>query len=176
MQGQACDITLAQVQPDHPSKKAHKTSGDYSKAWQAKENCDIQVLVCAAEHYIVYIDSHCGLNCVTSRAYDEAVAAQRKQLQFDSSSFEELRGEIKVLEQAACECMDMEVRKRFLSILGSAIVCSLQRDYAGAKKRISDATSFIQARTEEKSRVWYLSSVLVPRFLSSRSGRLHGWT
>ncbi|RZF23466.1 hypothetical protein EVC45_44375 [Paraburkholderia sp. UYCP14C] len=135
-------------------------AGDYLEQWSG---CDIRVLVCSARDYVVYIDSTCQLIYQTTPGYDVDTETEDKG-HFDSSACNDVMGDIQVLKETACESLTIDVRHQFLRILGYAMVCALEFDYSGAKKRISDAAKFIQARTEEKSRVWYLTASLLAAF------------
>jgi hypothetical protein len=43
-------------------------------------------------------------------------------------------------------------------LIGEAIACAIEGDYEGAKSMLASAHSFIQARSKELSRIWYLLS------------------
>ena len=63
-----------------------------------------------------------------------------------------------MLEATPCDGVRADRKQHFKRLIGEAIVCSLDDDYASAETMLVAASKYISARSFETSRLWYLSA------------------
>jgi len=104
---------------------------------------------------IVHINTKGDLDWETSVEYDKEIEEKKE---FDLKKRDAIRIDAAVLEATPCEGFDPQIRQQFKRLIGEALACSLNLDYAAARSMISAARQYFQARSEETSRNWYLSA------------------
>jgi hypothetical protein len=122
--------------------------GDYAENWS---HIKYLHLVYLAEHYIVFIDNDVDVDWETSLDYD-------KKGPKDGRKHLGILNEATSLEVTPCDGLRPDMRLQFKRLIGRAIACSLEHDYDGAQKMLRTAGTYISARCQETSRLWYLSS------------------
>jgi hypothetical protein len=113
------------------------------------------LLILSTQEYIVFIDQEEDVNWETNPDFDEETLKDpHYSLQKQNSI---LNGEA-LLEATPTGNFDHPTRLSFKRLLGEAIARSFDYDYQGAEEMLASASQYIQARSEEKSRFWYLSA------------------
>jgi len=122
--------------------------GDYADNWT---HVKYKYLVHAAENFIVFIDDEIDVDWETSPAYDAVGYA-------DGHRHNAILNDAALLESTPCGDLRDDVRLHFKRLIGEAIVRSLHHDYVSAASMLKAASTYILARSQEKSRFWYLSA------------------
>ena len=130
------------------------STADYSESWDKYEH---SFLIRAAKHYKVFLDPDGRLDWVTSPEYDAQQLTQPTEIQHAGNA---VLGRIAIAEATPCEALELEVKRHFMRLLGEAMVCVLEDDFATAEKMIDAALQFQRIRKEELSRSWYLTAAL----------------
>ncbi|WP_290968133.1 hypothetical protein [Hydrogenophaga sp.] len=129
--------------------------GDYPDRWKHHL---VGKLVRRTKNYIVHIDAKENrLDWETSAAYDQR---QESDPAYDRSKYNTVHCDVAVLEARPCVGLDQRVIDEFRTLLGEALVCAFENDYNTANKMITSAAVYIDARSQEKSRLWYLGACL----------------
>jgi hypothetical protein len=68
-----------------------------------------------------------------------------------------LLNEATILETSVTDELDENNRIRCKTLIGEVIACAIEGDYENAKAMLVSAGAFVQARRQEKSRIWYVS-------------------
>jgi len=126
--------------------------GDYRDKWAAHH---LGFLIIATSTYIVRIDENGNLDWQTSQEYDLAVESNPN---YNLPKNNSILNDAALLEATPCEGLSPENRRQFKRLIGEALRCSFELDYASAKKMIVAAEKFARVRSEEVSRRWYLSA------------------
>ena len=143
--------------PQGAGNTKSEASGDYGSEWEHLED-EIGTLVRRTKDYIVFISAKGNrLDWQTSSSYDETHADSSD---FDKSKYNAVHCEVAVLEARPCIGLDLGVTTEFRVLLGEALVCVFENDYATACKMVTSASAYIDARSHEKSRVWYLQACM----------------
>ena len=112
-------------------------------------------LILSTKEYIVFIDQEGDVDWETNPDFDEETLKDPLyNLQKQNSI---LNGEAS-LEATPTGSFDKPTRLSFKRLLGEAIARSFDYDYEGAEEMLASASQYIRARSEEKSRFWYLSA------------------
>src|ERR1700686_166599 len=64
----------------------------------------------------------------------------------------------RLLETTPCDGLDTEKIIHFRRLIGETIASSLDHDYPNGRAMLAHAASYILARSQERSRFWYLSA------------------
>lgn len=112
-------------------------------------------LVMSTESYIVYVAPAIELKWETTRNFD---TEQVKQKEFDPKKYYSIFCDSGVLEARVRKEFGVDTRREILCLIGNALVCSFECNYAAAEKALKDARQFLKERGEELSRFWYLSA------------------
>ncbi|HEX3864653.1 MAG TPA: hypothetical protein VHY35_23460 [Stellaceae bacterium] len=112
----------------------------------------IHYLIRREIEFIVYLDDDLALEWSTN---DDEHKIK------DQTKFNQLISESAVLETTPCDRFERQVIRDFRRLVGEGVVLALDNDYVGAAKVLQSARFFIVARSEEKSRCWYLTSSIV---------------
>lgn len=126
--------------------------GDYAERWTHIER---RVLIRATKDFIVFIDPQNDLDWETSQAYD---AEQEQAPDYKAAEENSILNDAAELETSPCSEIADGVRDQFKRLIGEALVCCLSRDYAAAGRMIGVARRYIDARSRETSRYWYLTA------------------
>ena len=144
-----------QAASETDSGGVHPPDGDYSKLWK---NYDIGVLVVSTKDYIVHIDNKTNrVEWGTTPQYDQKFNARPDS---EKAKHHGILMGVALLEATPCEGISEIVCKHFESLLGEAVAYSFEQDYTSAKKILEAAGQYIEARSEETSRYWYLTASL----------------
>jgi len=109
----------------------------------------------STKDYIVHIDQDGDLDWETTQEYDREIERNPGYVLTTHNSI--LNGAA-VLEVTPCDELKPEVRRHFTRLIGQALACCFDLDYLAAQKALLAAGQYIKARSEEKSRQWYLAS------------------
>lgn len=129
--------------------------GDYADQWS---HHDIGILIISSMEYIIYIDKEGCLDWETTPKYDKEIAGRTG---YDLKKHNSILNDAAELETTPCNGFNLKTYHHFKRLIGEALACSFELDYAGARNMIVTARRFFQARSEETSRKWYLSSCAV---------------
>lgn len=113
----------------------------------------IGYLIKSTDRYIVYIDIEGDIDWATSDQYD---AVERELSAFDLKKWNAVENDAAILEATPSTGLSPQTCRQFKRLVGEALVCALEFDYASARNMLAEAQSFIRARIEEVSRYWYL--------------------
>ena len=129
--------------------------GDYPERWKHHL---VGKLVRRTKDYIVHIAANDNrLDWETSAAYDQR---QESDPAYDRSKYNSVHCDVAVLEARPSLGLDPGVIDEYRRLLGEALVCAFENDYETASKMIASAASYINARSQEISRLWYLGACL----------------
>jgi hypothetical protein len=128
--------------------------GDYSDRWS---HIKPKYLIHAAADYIVFIDDDIDVDWETSPDYDQS---GHKNI----AKHNEILDGYAALETTPCHGLSQETKLHFKRLLGEAVARSFESDYSNAAKMLETARSFILARSQETSRLWYLTASFVATF------------
>jgi hypothetical protein len=123
---------------------------EYKKYWAGIEASEI---VDWSIDYVVFFDKRGEVDWDTSAKYDEKISANAEGLAQQNA----ILAEAAILEAKNCDAFGQDVKDWFRYLLGKALVFSFEGDYAGAQKTLLAAGQYFRARSEEKSRWWYLT-------------------
>lgn len=143
--------------------------GDYRDQWS---HIDWKVLIISTKNFVVFIDEDGDLDWETTPAYD---AAQDSDPSYDAKARNSILNDAALLEATPCSGISAEARGHFKRLIGTAISCSLGCDYDGAAKMIGAASQYVDARSRETSRFWYLSASFAMAFGFSVVGMVLWW-
>ncbi|MGB8365574.1 MAG: hypothetical protein ACLQUZ_05045 [Rhizomicrobium sp.] len=121
---------------------------DYEVLWP---HCAVKYLVLSTEQFIVFLDADLDVDWTTSKAYDEKGHQ-------DAQKHHAVMNEEALLEATPCEGISIPIKIHFKRLLGEAVARSLDHDYKGAEAMLASAARYINARSQETSRLWYLSA------------------
>jgi hypothetical protein len=122
--------------------------GDYADNWRHIKHA---YLIHADEHFIVFIDRDQDIDWETSPEYD----AKGHQDEYKHNA---ILNDAAVLEATPCDGVRADMKLQFKRLVGEAIVRSLDHDYVSAEKMLTAARKYISSRSQETSRLWYLSA------------------
>ena len=135
--------------------QGESSPGDYPERWKHHK---IGKLVRRTKDYIVHIDAEDSrLDWETSASYDKK---QESDPLYIRSRYNSVHCDVAVLEARPCLGLDQRVTIEFRTLLGEALVCAFENDYETADKMITAAAAYIDARSQEKSRLWYLDACM----------------
>jgi hypothetical protein len=109
-------------------------------------------LIVSTPDYIVVIDKGGDLDWETTTSYDKKV---RTDDEYDLGTHNSILNEAALLEATPCG-FGSNVLIQVKRLIGEALACSFDHDYAGARKTLLAAEQYLRARSEETSRYWYL--------------------
>lgn len=135
--------------------RRRKLLGKYSEVWI---DHDPEIVVRITKEYIVHIDKNGSLDWETSEQYD---LESKDSKGFSKTHDNGVKNEAAILETYPCAGLRRDVRDHYRKLIGEGLVCGLEMDYASAKNMFEAANKYIQARSEECSRRWYLTSSIV---------------
>jgi len=125
--------------------------GDYAERWS---HLKPKHLIHAAAEFIVVIDDELDVDWETSLDYDKAGHK-------NDAKHNVIMNQAALLEATPCPGVATETRLHFKRLIGEAIARSFEHDYASASKMLGAAENYISARSQETSRLWYLSASFV---------------
>ena len=134
---------------DDASSGEEGVHGDYAEKWKHIKNC--KHLIHAAEHYCVFIDTVGDLDWETTREYD-------KQFNKTPAKHNAVLNLAALLESTPCNGLTEQVQLQFKRLIGEGVARSFGQDYQSAISMLNAAKSYVVARGEETSRLWYLSA------------------
>jgi hypothetical protein len=144
---------------------AAEETSDYRERWKHVIDTKVsdaedsyQDFVSIDRDYIVYIDKSDGVVWETTSTYDQT---SRTAPGFDLAALNLIQNQVEVMDAISTEQFSRDVILQFKDLLGTAVACALDYDYASARQMLADAQKFIAARSAEKSRYWYLGASLV---------------
>jgi hypothetical protein len=167
---------------DDGGNNSHLRGGDYSKISQALARIVLKpiaitnaagvppkldppwghvsytTLVVSTKDYVLYIDTIHELQWETTPAYDRTSVKHTK---FDVAQRNSILSDAAVLEATVRDDFALDVRRELYCLIGNAIACSFEFDYVGAQKAIGNARHYLNERSKEISRFWYLSASFV---------------
>jgi hypothetical protein len=126
---------------------------DESAEWKKLKN-DIDYLITYDEGYIVYIDKKKQLDWESSKNYDNLFSKKSDQIK---TKFNEAMNRAALIEASPREGLSRETLRDFRILIGKAIGCAHRYDFQNATRMLDFAAAYIQARSEEKAKFWYLS-------------------
>jgi hypothetical protein len=136
-------INPATGQP--PKKDAN---GEYPEKWGGVK---YKYLVNLSANFIVFLDDAIIIDWITSAEWDKEGPTDRKK-------HNAIITDAGLLETTPCDGLSLDNRINFKRLIGEAIVCSLDHDYTNARRALASAAGYIEARSQEISRFWYLSA------------------
>ena len=128
------------------------TRGDYFDQWSHHE---WEHLVAAKQDFVVHVDKQLDIDWETSVNYDQIEKANSA---FNSSAKHEILTRGAILEATPCSELPRAIQIQFKRLVGEAYCCCFEFDYDRARKVLKAAEQFIQARSEERARSWYLTA------------------
>ncbi|WP_157137942.1 hypothetical protein [Herbaspirillum lusitanum] len=126
--------------------------GDFHRQWKHVER---SVLIRATQNYIVVLDLKEHIDWETRPIYDAEIDKWPEESRLAHNN---LLAEIAVLEVGINEDFPSGIKRHFRRLLGEALTYSFEKDPLTAKKIVEAAIQYWNARSEETSRRWYLSS------------------
>ena len=121
---------------------------EYEK-WKHLES-DIEYLVIVTEEFIVYVDKALDVDwSVRGDAVDSGKCEQ--------GEFNAVLNRVAALETIPCDELARGMKLHFKRLLGEGVARALEADFKGAQSILSSAEKYIDARSAETSRYWYLS-------------------
>lgn len=131
--------------------------GDYAERWK---HIKPAYLIQSTKDFIVFIDDEGDLDWETSREFDE----RNPELDPKLNS---IINDAATLETTPCEGLSKEMNLHFKRLIGEGIARGLDGDFAGGMNMLSAAETYLQSRSQETSRRWYLtaSSLMTLPFL-----------
>jgi hypothetical protein len=127
---------------------AKKQRGDYADSWA---HITPKYLIKSTEYYVVFIDDEGDIDWETSPKYDSKGHD-------DLRKHNAITNGAALLEVTPCDGLRADMKLHFKRLIAEGIVCSFDHDYENAEKMLKAAESYILARGQETSRLWYLSS------------------
>src|SRR5262249_6219701 len=113
----------------------------------------INAVVLIDDNFVVVIGKYNDVFWATVEQYDKQHNARPE---IDRVQHRAGLNEAALLESSPTEGLDEQTIERFKRLLGEAIVCGLEYDFANARRMLVAASEYIVARSQEKSRFWYL--------------------
>lgn len=130
-------------------------NGDHEHLWR---HHDIGVLIRRTKNYVVHLDKkNSKIDWGTTDEFDRLLETLEG---YNRAKHNGIFGEVAVLEARPCLGLDQAVIQDFRVLLGEALVCALERDYETSNKLLVAASAYFEARSHEKSRLWYLKACL----------------
>jgi hypothetical protein len=129
--------------------ESHDKQRDYEKDWA--QFTTLKYLVHATKEHIVFIDTDNDLDWATTDVYEHKSPVKHNAIMNEAA----------LLESTPCTGMAASVRLHFKRLIGEGMVRSFEHDYVSASSMLVAARSYIRARGEETSRLWYLSASFV---------------
>lgn len=126
--------------------------GNYAKLWG---HLNVPTLIVANIDFIVFIDAAGRIDWETTDDYDEKIKNNSK---YTITKHNAVFNEAAVLEATPCDGVSEKSQAQFKRLIAEAMVCSLDHDYVSAENMLTSARRYFQARSEEISRRWYLTS------------------
>jgi hypothetical protein len=125
--------------------------GDYAERWN---HIKYNVLIHSTADHIVFIDLDGDLDWETTIEYDDSVARRPG---YDLAAVNSILNEGTILEVNAKQSLSNPERSQLNRLIGEAIACALEIDYAGARRMIAAAQEYVYDRkraqlTKEDSR------------------------
>lgn len=124
--------------------------GDYEEKWAHIKR---KYLIISTKDYIVVIDEEENIDWETSPEYDEIFPSD-KEIQA------KILNDAALLETFPCTGIDNRKILHYKRLIGEGIARSLGGQYDGARAMLEAADKYIKLRSEEISRLWYLSYCL----------------
>ena len=125
--------------------------------WKAHRK-DVARLVMDEKEYIVYVNHAYEIEWETSEYHDKLFQQKSQKVR---SGYHEIMSDVAATEVVPCEGLSTEMQIHFKRLIGEAIVCVFEYDYENARRMLKFAAAYVQSRSEEKSRFWYLSAAAV---------------
>jgi len=122
--------------------------GDYAEHWS---HIKPKYLIHAASDYIVFIDDELDVDWETSPQYDGSGHKSEPK-------HHAILNAAALLETTPCHGIGGDLRLHFKRLVGEAITRSFEHDYPSATKMLDAARDYILARSQETSRLWYLTA------------------
>lgn len=131
---------------------------DVDEQWKhVTDRDDYKEYVAMTNDYIVYIDDGRDVTWETTPAYDREAPHMPN---YDQAALNSITNQVEVMSATPSEGFTSETIRRFKKLLGGAVACALDVDYASGRQMLADAQTYIRARSEETSRFWYLVACL----------------
>ena len=150
---------------NEPSSEAHEADHarnrvGFSKLIEGKEEIVhgkvIKHLICKNRDYIVYLDDDLNVWWATDKDANC----------FDSPAAGEILNEVSYLEGVDVSTLKVHQKEAFRRMLGEAVARLLDvKDAKEAKRVLTYARSYINARNAENVRLWYLSASAIATFV-----------
>jgi hypothetical protein len=121
--------------------------------WKNKKD-DIAYLISYDEGYIVYIDKKQQLDWESAKPYDDLFSQKADETK---AEFNEVMNRAALIDASPREGLSESTLRDFRVLIGKAIACAHRYDFQNSSRMLDYATAFIQARSEEKAKFWYLS-------------------
>jgi hypothetical protein len=128
--------------------------GDFSNIWRRDELKWREIINSTAD-YIVFIDADGKLEWQTSVEFDAKAATDPK---YDLAAYNVVINDGSLLLALPCEGFASDTKHHIRVLVGEALACGFDHDYANAMSMLDAARQYFRARSEEVSRVWYLSA------------------
>ena len=144
--------TQISPEPDTHSGHALGSRGDYAALWA---HHDVGELVLATKDFIVHVTKAGQLDWETTAQYDAEVKLRDG---YAEAAHNAVLNEAASLEVIPCEGIGDKNWRHFKRLIGEALACSLEQDYTAAKRMLLVARQYVEARSEETSRDWYLTA------------------
>ncbi len=133
-----------------PAADDENPYGDDLAPWKdALDNIRSPVL--ATKDFIVYIDADGELDWQTSKTWDDKGA-------LDAKKHNRVLNRVAELETIPCQDLSETNRIHFRRLIGEGLVRSLKHEYALANEALSSAGAYIDQRSSEVARAWYLQA------------------
>lgn len=140
---------------DANSNPSVSENGDYAAIWSHHK---VGVLIRRTKHYIVHINSETKcLDWGTSEHFDQEREKLEPALQ---AQYHAIQCDVAVLENRPCAGFEPSVMTNFRLLLGEALMCAFEHDFDTAQRMVTAASQYIEARSQELSRRWYLGASL----------------
>jgi hypothetical protein len=131
------------------------SSGEYSHVWG---DFECSLLIRVTKEYRVCLDNSGSLDWETTEEYDQGLAARAG---YNARKENAILQEAASLESMPTDGIAPSACKVFKRQIGEAVAFNLEQDYVNATQMLLAARNFIRARSEEKSREWYLVATLL---------------
>lgn len=115
---------------------------------------DIEHLVLVTETFIVYVDKAIDVDWSVRRP--GGVSTSDPAESDDEMGFSGVLNRVAILETSPCDELPKRMKLHFKRLLGEGIARGLQEDFPGAQSILDSAAEYIEARSQETSRYWYL--------------------
>jgi hypothetical protein len=125
---------------------------DYYKKWDLDPRTD--EIINAGDDFVVYLDEDLDLDWATSDDYDKKLSKKPKK----HARLNNILNEAALSEAYPTEGLNRPQIRHFKRLVGEAMACGFEEDFENGEKMLAAANSYIQARSQEKSRYWYVTA------------------